>query len=128
MLLKIALSFFCTQSEILWPSDILNTQNHSDLSYFEAILSLKHFLLKIWQSGSVWQARKLTKKYGNFHRIINLMLIIQLLSLVLWADLPLGFTATVFCYWALLLLLFATRLYCYWDFQLHSRLFLFIFF
>ena len=43
------LAFF----QFFWPSDILNIQNHSKLSYFEAILLLKQFLLKIWQSGSV---------------------------------------------------------------------------
>ena len=41
------LAFF----QFSWPSDILNIQNHSNLSYFEAILPLKQFLLKIWQSG-----------------------------------------------------------------------------
>ena len=44
---KIFLAFF----QCSWPSDILNIQNHSNLSYFETILSLKQFLLKIWQSG-----------------------------------------------------------------------------
>ena len=43
------LAFF----QFSWPSDILNIQNHSNLSYFEAILPLKQFLLKIWQSGLV---------------------------------------------------------------------------
>ena len=46
---KIFLAFF----QFSWPSDILNIQNQSNLSYFETILSLKQFLLKIWQSGSV---------------------------------------------------------------------------
>ena len=35
------------------PSDILNIPNHSNLNNFEAILPLKEFLLKIWQTGSV---------------------------------------------------------------------------
>ena len=42
--------------QISWPSDILNIQNHSNFCYFEAILQLKQFLLKIWQTGSVWIA------------------------------------------------------------------------
>ena len=46
---KIFLAFF----QFFWPSDVLIIQNHSNLSYFEAILPLKQFLLKIWQSGSV---------------------------------------------------------------------------
>ena len=46
---KIFLAFF----QFSWPSDILNIQNHSNLSYFEAILPSKQFLLKIWQSGSL---------------------------------------------------------------------------
>ena len=49
------LAFF----QFSWPSDILNIQNHSNLSYFEAILPLKQFLLKIWQSGSVCIGPKL---------------------------------------------------------------------
>ena len=43
------LAFF----QFSWPSDVLIIQNHLNLSYFEAILPLKQFLLKIWQSGSV---------------------------------------------------------------------------
>ena len=46
---KKILAFF----QFFWPSDILNIQNHSNLSYFEAIWPLKQFLLKISQSGSV---------------------------------------------------------------------------
>ena len=49
------LAFF----QFSWPSDILNIQNHSNLSYFETILSLKQFLLKIWQSGSVCSGWKI---------------------------------------------------------------------
>ena len=36
------------------PNLILNIQNHSNLNYFEVILPLKQFLLKIWQNGSLW--------------------------------------------------------------------------
>ena len=46
---KIFLAFF----QFSWPSDIMNIQNHSNLSYFKAIFPLKQFLLKIWQSGSM---------------------------------------------------------------------------
>ena len=46
---KIFLAFF----QFSWPSDILNIQNYSNLNYFEAILPLKQFLLKNWQTGSV---------------------------------------------------------------------------
>jgi hypothetical protein len=41
---------FLVFSQFIWPSDVLNIQNQSNLSYFEAILPLKLFLLKIWQS------------------------------------------------------------------------------
>ena len=46
--LKKCFAFF----QLSWPSDVLNIQNHSNLSYFEAILQSKQFLLKIWQSAS----------------------------------------------------------------------------
>ena len=46
---KIFLAFF----QFSWPSDILNIQNYTNLNYFEAILPLKQFLLKILQPGSV---------------------------------------------------------------------------
>ena len=54
------LAFF----QFSWPSDVLMVQNHSNLSCFEAILPLKQFLLKIWQSGSVCRGGgpKLEKK------------------------------------------------------------------
>ena len=41
---------FLAFSQFIWPSDVLNIQNQSNLSYFEAILPLKLFLLQIWQS------------------------------------------------------------------------------
>ena len=44
-----------------WPSDILNIQNNSNLSYFEVILPLKQFLLKIRQSGSVCNKSELAE-------------------------------------------------------------------
>ena len=48
--------FFLAFFQFSWPSDVLIVQNHSNLSCFEAILPLKQFLLKIWQSGSVCNA------------------------------------------------------------------------
>ena len=45
--------FFLAFFQFSWPSDILNIQNYSNLNYFEAILPLKQFLLKNWQTGSV---------------------------------------------------------------------------
>ena len=51
---KIFLAFY----QFSWPSDILNIQNYSNLNYFEAILPLKQFLLKNWQTGSVCVAQR----------------------------------------------------------------------
>ena len=53
-ILRLLLRYYATFS---WPSDVVNIQNLSNLSYLEAILPLNHFLLKIWQSGSVWSVK-----------------------------------------------------------------------
>ena len=56
-------NFFLAFFQFSWPSDtlpsdVLNIQNHSNLSYPEAILPWKQFLLKIWlrasQSLKIW--------------------------------------------------------------------------
>ena len=57
---KIVLAFF----QFSRPSDILNIQNYSNLNYFEAILPLKQFLLKNWQTGSVWASGRRAKHSG----------------------------------------------------------------
>ena len=46
---KYILAFF----QFSQASDVLNIPNRANLNHFEAILPLKQFLLKIWQTGSV---------------------------------------------------------------------------
>ena len=49
------------------PSDVLNIPNHSNLNNFEAILPFKEFLLKIWQTGSVWEVELELALFSAFH-------------------------------------------------------------
>ena len=52
--------------QLPWPSDIVIIQNHSNLSYFEAILPLKQFCWKFGKEDQCdMRARRKRKKQNN---------------------------------------------------------------